>query len=294
MTSALILPLALALDAWLGEPRRLHPLVGFGRLAQTLEDRLHCDSIWRGALALLLLILPLTLVAILIDRLPWSLAFDILLLYLAIGWRSLGEHAGRVREALAAGDLPGARQAVGYMVSRDTSSLDPDAIASAILSLLENPGVYQRLRDNGLAGVRQHYSWPAHAETYLAAARPLPKRHVPIPIAPKRSQRYRDRALFTDLDQCLLGHDEGLRQFIALLGSHRKCTTFGIATGRRLDSALLIIKQYGIPRPDVLITSLGTEIHYAPHLERDPFWSEHIGYLWQPAAVRRASRPDTR
>jgi len=166
--------------------------------------------------------------------------------------------------------------------------LDRNAIASAILSLLENPGVYQRLRDNGLAGVRQHYSWPAHAETYLAAARPLPKRHVPIPIAPKRSQRYRDRALFTDLDQCLLGHDEGLRQFIALLGSHRKCTTFGIATGRRLDSALLIIKQYGIPRPDVLITSLGTEIHYAPHLERDPFWSEHIGYLWQPAAVRRA------
>lgn len=139
MTSALILPLALALDAWLGEPRRLHPLVGFGRLAQTLEDRLHCDSIWRGTLALLLLILPLTLVAILIDRLPWSLAFDILLLYLAIGWHSLGEHAGRVREALVAGDLPGARQAVGYMVSRDTSSLDPDAIAKATVeSTLEN------------------------------------------------------------------------------------------------------------------------------------------------------------
>ena len=58
MTSALILPLALALDAWLGEPRRFHPLIGFGWLAQTLENRLWGDAIWRGVLAPLLLILP--------------------------------------------------------------------------------------------------------------------------------------------------------------------------------------------------------------------------------------------
>lgn len=165
--------------------------------------------------------------------------------------------------------------------------LDREAMAAAILALLQDPKTYRRLRDQGLAGVRRHYSWEAHAEAYLAAVRPLPKRHVSLPVAPKRGQRYRDRALFTDLDQSLLGHEEGLRQFITVLQGHRKCATFGIATGRRLDSALRILKQHAIPRPDVLITSLGTEIHYAPQLEPDPFWREHIAHLWQPVAVRR-------
>ncbi len=139
MTSALILPLALALDAWLGEPRRFHPLIGFGWLAQALEARLWGDAIWRGTLGLLLLILPFTLIALLIAPWPGSPALDLLLLYFAIGWRSLGEHAGRVRDALAVGDLAQARQAVGYLVSRDTADLDEAAIAKATVeSVLEN------------------------------------------------------------------------------------------------------------------------------------------------------------
>jgi sucrose-phosphate synthase len=69
---------------------------------------------------------------------------------------------------------------------------------------------------------------------------------------------------------------------------NRKCATFGVATGRRLDSALAVLRRHGIPRPDVLITSLGTEIYYAPQLDRDEYWNEHIDYLWRPAAVRRA------
>lgn len=139
LANALFLPPALALDAWLGEPRHLHPLIGFGRLAQALEDRLWGDAIWRGALALVTLILPLTLITLLIDRWPWSPVWDLLLLYLAIGWRSLAEHAGRVRDALAQGDLARARQAVGYLVSRDTADLDEAAIAKATVeSVLEN------------------------------------------------------------------------------------------------------------------------------------------------------------
>jgi len=39
-----------------------------------------------------------------------------------------------------------------------------------------------------------------------------------------------------------------------------------LATGRRLDSALKTLKQYGIPQPDVLISGLGIEIHCAPNL----------------------------
>ena len=41
MFSTLLLLAAVALDALLGEPRRYHPLVGFGRLADGLERALY-------------------------------------------------------------------------------------------------------------------------------------------------------------------------------------------------------------------------------------------------------------
>ncbi|WP_369293011.1 cobalamin biosynthesis protein, partial [Klebsiella quasipneumoniae] len=54
-----------------------------------------------------------------------------LLLYLAIGLRSLVEHAQAVARALGAGDLPLARQRVGYIVSRQTDQLDESGVARA-------------------------------------------------------------------------------------------------------------------------------------------------------------------
>ena len=165
--------------------------------------------------------------------------------------------------------------------------LDRTAIAGALLELLTDPKRYRRMRDDGIAKVRAYYSWQAHAERYIARTIPLLKHHEPIPVAPKRKGRYRDRALFTDLDQSLIGDADGVQQFVATMRDNRKCVTFGIATGRRLDSALTELKRHGIPRPDVLITSLGTEIHYAPQLTRDEHWNEHIDYLWRPLRVRR-------
>ena len=165
--------------------------------------------------------------------------------------------------------------------------LNKAAIADALLKLLTNPKRYRQMRENGVVKVREQYSWQTHAERYMERAKPLLKRHEPIPVAPKRGRRYRDRALFTDIDQSLLGDAEGVHQFVEVMRANRKCATFGIATGRRLDSALTVLREHGIPRPDVLITSLGTEIHYAPRLTRDEYWNEHIDYLWRPAATRR-------
>ena len=38
---------------------------------------------------------------------------------------------------------------------------------------------------------------------------------------------------------------------------------------------------------DVLISSLGTEIHYSPNLTKDIAWTEHIDHLWKPQLIRR-------
>ncbi len=100
--------------------------------------------------------------------------------------------------------------------------------------------------------------------------------------------RYHDRAIFSDLDQNLLGDPKSITDFNRVIRGQRKIATFGIATGRRLDAALRMIKKYRIPQPDVLMTSLGTEIHYAPNLTMDTAWKKHIDHLWTPQAVRRA------
>jgi len=166
--------------------------------------------------------------------------------------------------------------------------LDKSAIAEALLQLLTDTEGYGQMRDNGILKVNELYSWSTHAGRYMARATPLLKHHEPLPVERKRRKRYRDRALFTDIDQSLLGDSEGVRHFVAAMHENRKCTIFGIATGRRLDSTMKVLRENGIPRPNVLITSLGTEIHYAPGLIRDQYWREHIDYQWRPAAIRRA------
>ncbi len=130
------------LDRVLGEVKRWHPLVGFGKLADGVERILNRGPLRRasGLLAWALAVLPWVILAFWFKRddlIGWLI--DVSLLYLALGGRSLAEHAERVAGDLAAGDLPAARQHVGWIVSRNTGSLDEADVAKACVeSVLEN------------------------------------------------------------------------------------------------------------------------------------------------------------
>jgi adenosylcobinamide-phosphate synthase len=90
---ALLLVAGIGLDLLLGETRRWHPLVGFGRLAGLLERRLNAGGarLVRGAGAWMLAVLPLSLLsAVLADAAGLSL--HAVLLYFCIGLRSLRDH----------------------------------------------------------------------------------------------------------------------------------------------------------------------------------------------------------
>lgn len=171
----------------------------------------------------------------------------------------------------------------GYLID----PLSPEGIAATLLKTLKDADNWAHLAREGMRGVQQHYAWSAHARTYLAAVQPLLEHQRPARQPPaRRSMLYHDRALFTDLDQNLLGDPESLAEFVRVVREHRKCASFGIATGRSLESALKVMRRYGIPMPDVLITSLGTDIHYAPEYAVDQAWTRHIDHLWTPASVR--------
>ncbi|HKI60247.1 MAG TPA: HAD-IIB family hydrolase, partial [Mariprofundaceae bacterium] len=161
--------------------------------------------------------------------------------------------------------------------------LDTEAIADTLIELLEDRKIWQTYANNGIKGVTRHYSWQAHVEKYIDIIRPLIEQTVSIKRMElsRRPVLYRNAAIITDLDQNLLGDPESLADFTAILKKHRKQVIFAIATGRNLESALSIIRKQKIPQPDLLITSLGTAIYYAPNLTRDSVWSRHINHHWQ-------------
>ena len=167
--------------------------------------------------------------------------------------------------------------------------LESDSITEALEKLLGDKEYWLQCSKQGVEGVNKHYSWDAHAKSYVKLVEPIIARtelreRKPIIRSPKR---FRDKAIFTDLDQNLLGDPNSLRQLMAMLKAQKKQAKFGIATGRRVDSALKILRKHQIPEPDILITSGGTEIYYAPNLYADYWWGRHIDYHWTPHVVKK-------
>ena len=134
----------LVADRLLGEVRRFHPLVGFGRWARAVEGatrRRVGEHRGAGVLAWARAVLPWVALALALRAMHplahWPI--DIALLYFALGGRSLAEHAEAVAAPLGAGDLDTARVRVSWIVSRDTRALDAAGVARAgTESVLEN------------------------------------------------------------------------------------------------------------------------------------------------------------
>ena len=154
--SLIVLPalwLGYVLDGWLGEPRRWHPLVGFGRYAAELEAGLNRRRRGQGVVALLLAVAPFVGVAAGLQWLLLSVAqsgsgmfgsgvYGLLCalgLYWALGHKSLLDHLQDIQQAFHREDLTAARDAVGRIVSRDCTDADwPELRRAALESALEN------------------------------------------------------------------------------------------------------------------------------------------------------------
>lgn len=139
---ALFLPLlALGADLVLGDPHRWpHPVRWLGRAALGLEAWARRPGVGlrrRGALCAWGLALGAGATAWVATSLPlvgWLLG-----LYLAYAGLALGALLAEGRKVLAlveAGDLPGAREAVAMLVSRDTSGMDEAQVCRALAETL--------------------------------------------------------------------------------------------------------------------------------------------------------------
>ncbi|BCE01205.1 adenosylcobinamide-phosphate synthase CbiB [Marinicellulosiphila megalodicopiae] len=141
--------LALLFDRLFGEPKKYHPLVGFGNLANWAEQKFNIKHAHHfklrilGVFSHLLITLPVAvLIYVTLMFIQNQIALIIiasLILYLCIGWTSLIQHAKNIITPLQNSDIEQARIELGKIVSRDTQELDAKSISKATIeSILEN------------------------------------------------------------------------------------------------------------------------------------------------------------
>jgi adenosylcobinamide-phosphate synthase len=128
-----------AADLLVGDPARLHPVAGFGALAQRVERAVYAPTRARGAAYALGLVGLAALTGELLARLVGRGAAMLALTWVALGGRSLAGEASRIARLLDAGDLAGGRAALPALAGRDPDSLDADGVCRAVVeSVAEN------------------------------------------------------------------------------------------------------------------------------------------------------------
>jgi sucrose-phosphate synthase len=91
----------------------------------------------------------------------------------------------------------------------------------------------------------------------------------------------------------LFGDKAALKRLLAYLEDNSKYIGMGLATGRTLESTLDFLKKYSLPTPDILVTSVGSEIHYVHQdgrIVEDNAWRKNLKYRWEPKSLRKAMR----
>jgi len=170
--------------------------------------------------------------------------------------------------------------------------LDSADIARGVLDVVSDARAWQRYARRGISGIAHHYTWDAHVEKYLKAVDRVVHRNRKQVRRERVDQRpatrlmpYVRRMLVSDIDNTLLGDHAGLDTLIHVLREASRGFGFGVATGRHLPSALAVLQEARVPLPDVLITAVGSEIHYGPEILPDIGWRRHIQHLWRRDAL---------
>lgn len=143
ITRALGILIAGLADLAVGDPRRGHPVAGFGRSASALESLSYRDDRSAGAVHTALLLGAVTALGVLVQRRARgplaSAAVTAAATWTALGGTTLVRTAAAMAGELESGDLEGARAVLPALCGRDPAALDEPGLARAALeSVAEN------------------------------------------------------------------------------------------------------------------------------------------------------------
>lgn len=168
-----------------------------------------------------------------------------------------------------------------------------EEISEALKKILVDKELWREYSNNGINGVREHYAWDAHCNSYMELLKkPLSKSETErtgvqwrTTIGKHLSQI--DKLFITDIDYTLLGDDEALAELVAEIRGSDTEIGFGLATGRSFESVKEVLERYDLPSPDIIISSVGSEMYYGPDHLPDQGYQRHISYGWKPDKIRK-------
>ena len=161
---------------------------------------------------------------------------------------------------------------------------DIENIADACREIITDRQKWIRYASAGGEAVAA-YDWAAHREIYHRLIREL--------VQPAAEPRRCERLLVCDIDNTLLGDRDALKEFLGWQRENADTMALGIATGRSFHSAQAILAAEGVPSPDVIISSVGTQIHWYDRLQRrfveDDAWKNRVAAGWDCEKVERVA-----
>ena len=167
--------------------------------------------------------------------------------------------------------------------------LDDQAIGDAIEAVISDPGYQKELSKRGGKKVRKLYSWDAHVRAYM---------HELSGILPKQPRRKEpgSRQFLTqsehwacmDLPPEIEEEDAGVvERWRGLF--HEGDLGMIFATGLSYAEAREEIDRLQMPKPSILISGLGAEIHYGWSTPiRDEVWNRQARFKWNRGQVVEA------
>ncbi|MFO7557323.1 MAG: HAD-IIB family hydrolase [Desulfobacterales bacterium] len=170
----------------------------------------------------------------------------------------------------------------------------PKEISRAVKTIIADSEKWKTYSKNGILNVRKHYTWESHVKKYLKEIKHLKAEagmegmKVAVPSDPiGRRLLNLDYFIITDIDNTLIGGDnKHVRELQNILKKNRPILGFGVATGRTVQSAVEHLNKHGIEPPDVIISSVGSELYYGEELRFSQGWETHVARKWERKKIK--------
>jgi adenosylcobinamide-phosphate synthase len=136
--------LGVAADGAFGDPRKRHPVAGFGQIAKKVETVLYRDDKLSGVVHAAALSGGAVALGVYAERVGrrhpvLQTLTTAAATWVVLGGRSLAVQGAAIGRELDAGELPEARERLSHLCGRDPSTLDAEGLArAAVESLAEN------------------------------------------------------------------------------------------------------------------------------------------------------------
>jgi sucrose-phosphate synthase len=170
---------------------------------------------------------------------------------------------------------------------------DSKNIADGIHKILDDEDKWIKYSGNGIERVKKYYSWEAHTDLYVEVINEVLSkvdRKTKTFISTGEKFLTFEKFMIFDIDDTLLGNKEAAERIKTVIAENNNKIGFGVATGRTIDSAKNVLKENNFVLPDLIISSVGSEIYYRDHEDYilSTGWKAHISQGWKREQIFNA------